>query len=532
MITSEKNINTQQERRSGQETPKKLKREESDKKTRSRPHEIQRHVKREQVRSSLFKFIFSEYKRIRDFGRDTHILYPKMLPPGIQLNRDIHIPFTKYMQPQAIELYQALTHILKKQWSQLEKKEYNLCVILRKLCEKLALTNFNLLNYDDRNLIDRLRAVEAYFLVLHSNPDFPDLLIKIVTRTLEKDTVYKNKREELTYAIRKILLSDVEMPSLFNFLLGLNMLKYRRYLRFKDIITRNGDEIISSEVFECEEDIQREINAFVDECKKNLVFLAGKKREIERIKRFLPVDECGEIDYTMLKYLYDSSHTDEKHQFNMDQENVLQFTLQLLLMFQYAFKNLLCSKVNIFGKGMSRIFPHGFFRVEFDKIENLIEQISEVSYAHTNPVSYTQYLVMRKMGKKASKQESGIILLIDETSTLLYAVGKKIADFLKNSEREDETGNKIGTHRDIGLSVPLNTKIKTGKPGLSGNTLEEALTFVVNISFLINHLFRGRFTYMLLSKETMIENEINLKMAMLKRVADSRVYEKLKELCS
>jgi hypothetical protein len=147
-----------------------------------------------------------------------------MFPLGIQLNSDIQFTFTKYLQPRPIELYKALTFILKRKWASLERKEYNLVLILKKLCERIALTNFSLLNYSDRNLIGRLRSIETYFLALHVHKDYPHILITAFRRILENDASFKLQIPELTGSMNRMLLHDADTPSLYNFLLGINML--------------------------------------------------------------------------------------------------------------------------------------------------------------------------------------------------------------------------------------------------------------------------------------------------------------------
>jgi hypothetical protein len=503
----------------------------NNRKERGKVWEIRRKVKTSHNRSSLFKFVFSEYRKIRDFGQETHILYPKLFPPGIQLNRDIHKPFTKYMQPLAIELYKALTYILKKRWSKLEKKEYNLLVILRRLCEKLALTNFNLLNYGDRNLIDRLRAIETYFLALYSDPGYPERIATTISRVLANDMQYRKQVKTLTASVKKILEKNIETPSLYNFLLGLNMLKYRRFLHLRDLITNNCGDLIGGETFKCEQEIQQEIDGFIEECKKNLAFLARKKSDIGRIRQYLPVDENGEVGHSMLQYLYESYESHDRYNFLTDQEDVVRFTARLLRLFRNYFGNLLCGRIGLFGLGTYFIFPQGYFKLEFDKFDTLIKQFDETSYDYTNPISLQQYLAMRSAQKKASKLESEVLMIVDDALGLFYNMGRKIVQILHEyptDDENDEASQPTGTGL---LTVPIETRISGKKSGFLGQSVGEVLLFVVNICFIVDHLFHGRYTYILLNKEVMIDREISTKLEMLRRVADDKRYQEIVQLC-
>ena len=394
--------------------------------------EFGRTIKAPQTRSSLFKFLFYEYKKIRDFGSDRHIIYPKMLPPTLQLNTSVRTFITKHLQPLSIDLYKVLTHILKRRWSQLHKQEYNAIVLLKKLCEKIALTNFNLLNYSDRDLIDRLRPIEAYFLALHSDTRYPEMIMKSVSRVLERDVKHKERIPDIVISIKRMLFSEIDTPSLYDFILALNMFKYRKHFRLKDLISSSCVQIVSSDVFECGEDIQKEIDSFVEECRENLKFLARKKREIEEKKMFMPRDENGEIDLSALQHLYESWKPEERHSFARDQENMVQFTIRLFGVFEDSFKNLLCGEVKLFGIGTKRVFPPDFFRQELQKLRAIIEGLEGLSYDHTSQIPFEQYLLLRGAQNTASEADSDFVAMIDDALDLLLGLGKRIESPLRS----------------------------------------------------------------------------------------------------
>ena len=51
-------------------------------------------IKAFQKQASFIRFLFLEYRKIRDFGKKTHIFDPKILPPGIRLNKDVRLTFS------------------------------------------------------------------------------------------------------------------------------------------------------------------------------------------------------------------------------------------------------------------------------------------------------------------------------------------------------------------------------------------------------------------------------------------------------
>jgi hypothetical protein len=490
--------------------------------------EFGRAIKAPQTRSSFLKFLFYEYKKIRDFGSDRHIIYPKMLPPTLQLNADAPTFITKDLQPLSIDLYKVLTHVLKRRWSQLHKQEYNAIVLLKKLCEKIALTNFNLLNYSDRDLIDRLRPIEVYFLALHSDTRYPEMIMRSVSRVLERDAKHKERIPDIIITIKRILFSEIDTPSLRDFILALNMFKYRKHFRLKDLISSSCGEIISSDVFECGEDMQKEIDTFVQECRENLLFLSHKKREIEEKKMFMPRDENGEIDLAALRHLYESWKPEERHGFARDQEDMVQFTIRLFSAFEESFRNLLCGEVKLFGIGTKRIFPPDFFRRELQKLRAIIESLQGLSYDHTSEIPYKQYLSLKGGQNTVSQADSDVVAMIDDALDLLFGLGKRIEDLLRSSAPGGGSKNTRGS-KSSSFAVPLKEKIilRGGRDGKK--SVAEALSFTVSVCYLICFAYRDKNIYAVITNEKMVLREITAKMEMLARLADPEVYQETKE---
>jgi hypothetical protein len=51
--------------------------------------------------------------------------------------------------------------------------------------------------------------------------------------------------------VKMVLTKDGTMPSLYNYFLGLNMLKYRRYLTMNDLIREDAGPVVDSTEFDC-----------------------------------------------------------------------------------------------------------------------------------------------------------------------------------------------------------------------------------------------------------------------------------------
>lgn len=129
----------------------------------------------------------------------------------------------------------------------------------------------------------------------------------------------------------------------------------------------------------------------------------------------------------------------------------------------------------------------------------------------------------------SAKPDSEIPMIIDDVLVVFYNLGRRIARIVRDCpDCSDDSDQDL----DQGLlTVPVDTRISGGKSGFNGRSVEDALLFVVNTCFLIDYLFHGRFTYTLIRKEAMIDDEINTKLEVLKRVADGSVYREIAGLC-
>jgi hypothetical protein len=496
-----------------------------------------RKIKAYQKKSSYFRFLFFEFKKIGEFGKKTHIFYTKLLPPGLILNKDIAHPFTNYLVTCSCDLFKILTGILQNGWHHLNKREYNLLLILKKLCEKITKTNFNLLNYKDRNLIEKLRSIETLFLILCYHNHYLDTILSSVQTVLEKDPEYHDDIRDVLVLIKRILTRDGDLPSFYNFILGLNMFKSNRYLILQDLIQRNCGEIISSSNFECDQDIKQEIDRYVQECKNELVLIYKQKQKIEHIQSFLPKDDHGAFDFKTLQYLYESGQKDKKHNFFEDQENAVLFTARYLGFFESAFVNLLNGKVSLSGLNKVEIFSHYFFQLEFSRIRSISEKLVKYSFDFPSPFTLDHYRAVNGSNRRATRTEAEAVQMISEGITNLYDIGKKVERVLnlrlpQKDVQEKQAPLEAVILRGKPFSLPYEDRILKYRSNLGGKTVVEALSFVVTVCFLSCVFFRDRNISTLLDKEERINREIQSMLETLERIAPPKVYQELMELYS
>ncbi|MBA7536363.1 hypothetical protein ES705_28626 [subsurface metagenome] len=455
-------------------------------------------------RSYLF-FLFKEYRNVREFGKKTHIFVSVLFPPMVRLNKDLGTFFAKYLQPAAAELLEILNPVLEIGWLYLHKIDYNLISGLKKLCRKINSTNFKLLNYKDKMLINRLRSLENHFLMLQYRSEYPEKIISACDTVLNKDLNFEADPNNMPGLVRKILAKEVMLPSLYNFLLGLNMLKYNRFFTLSELIRRNSGEIIDSSDFDCELKIYDKIQSYIEESTQNLLLLHEKKKGILKLRDFLPTNENGEADFSRLQFFYDAFQSKNKYHYVKDKENIVLFTPRFLRLFVHTFEHLLNGKVHLSKVGKVEIFSEAFFQIELSKLPYLIEKMEKLAFSYPT-FSRSRYLLIKSTNAGAIAIEAELMHVIEECLDYLLGIGKKLSSVLSLRE-------KIGTSE--GKSEPLDTIILRGKSFslpyeekviksgniTNGRTVLEALTMAISMSFLAAILFNDQNTTSLLIRE-------------------------------
>ena len=449
-------------------------------------------------------FLFKEYRKVREFGKRTHIFVSVLFPPAVRLN--------------------------------LHKIDYNLISVLKRLCQKINSTNFKLLNYKDKKLINRLRSLEELFLTLQYRPEYPEKIISALDTVLNKDPDFEADPKNMPGLVRKILAKEVMLPSLYNFLLGLNMLKYNRFFTLAELMRRNSGEIIDSSDFDCEPKIYDKIQSYIEESTQNLLLLHKKKREILKLRVFLPTNENGEADFSRLQFFYDAFQSENKYQYVKDKENIVLFAPRFLRLFVHTFEHLLNGKVQFSQVGKVEIFSNVFFQIELSKLPYLIEKMEKLAFSYPT-FSRSRYLLIKSANAGAIAIEAELMQIIEECLDYLLGIGKKLSGVLGLREKIGKPEGKSEPLDPIALrgkpfSLPYEENIIKSRTLINGRTVLEALTMAISMSFLAGIFFIDQNTTSLLIREQEIDQKMRSKLEILERIADPETYLELKDLCT
>ena len=239
-------------------------RQASSQAARSQISRISRIIKKTTPSCSYFKFLFSEYRRVREFGRRSYVLEARFLPPGIRLDPQLPAFLAKEIITTAAELALRLDPVMEHGWLHLTPREYNLLVLLKRLADRLRAVEFSRMNLRDMNVIDRLRRVESLFLMLHYEPEIQQTIFGALRTYYEKQHEPEEENEKTNRLVLRILAEDCTVPSLYNCFLGLNIFKHRRLLTLADLLREGLGEMVDPVAFDCEASVRMRMDGYID----------------------------------------------------------------------------------------------------------------------------------------------------------------------------------------------------------------------------------------------------------------------------
>jgi hypothetical protein len=487
-------------------------------------------IKAPQKSTPYLPYLLRERKRLRKFGKETHVLEARFLPPGIRVNRELRDFFVRYLQNWAAELCPRLNLITEHGWLHLTPLQYNLVVLLKQMADKLLAFDFVHLNYRDRNLIDKLKRIESLFLMLHYRPEYLDSVLSSILRVYKQQGNKEEEGSETRNLAQRILAKEASLPSLYNCIVGLNMVKHRCFLTLAGLMRPGLGETVSSKEFNCSSEVRQRIDAYVQKSLDSMKKLHGQLHEVRRLNSYLSYDERGSLDSSNLRRLYRKTVREDEGDYDADQENVLLFGQRLFQAFYRNFLALLNGKVQIGGVGRAAVFSRSFYEMEMARLGTVVEKLKKGPFHFSNfPLS--QYLQVKESKIGAIGNEAELIQLIDEGIAGLADLGKSLAKVL---------GSSVGTLQAEKVE-PLEPIIFRGKPYslpyaeqrirdrsyLEGKTVSEALANAVSLCFTAGMLFRDRFVFFFLGNERRYEMELQSQVKLLKNLMDPERYQEL-----
>jgi hypothetical protein len=487
-------------------------------------------VKAEQQSLPYLGFMLRERRRVREFGRRTHTLEARFLPPGVRISPELRDFFVQQLQSWAAEITPRLNLVTENGWLHLTPLQYNLVVLLKALADKILEFDFIHLSYRDRNLIDRLKRIESLFLMLHYRPEYLQSILDSVMTIYKKQGNREEEGRQSRSLAMRILSKDATLPSLYNCIVGLNMAKHRRFVTLEELMRPGLGQAVSTRDFNCTVAVRRRIDDYVHGSLESIKKLHSQLLEVRRLNGYLYYDEQGAVNAGHLRLLYNKKFSKRRGGFDADQANVLLFAQRLFEAFYGSFVSLLNGKVHIDGVGRTAVFSRAFYEMEMARLAVTIEKLKKGPFHFSNfPLS--QYLQVKEARMGTIGRERELIQLIEEGIACLADLGKSLARVLGSSvgniNAQEEPLEPV-IFRGKPYSLPFAERRILDRSYLGGKTVSEALSDAISQCFTLGMLFRDRFVYLVLGSENKYERELQSQVKLLKNLVDPGRYQELR----
>jgi len=487
-------------------------------------------IKAPQKSIPYFSYMLRERRRIRNFGHKTHVLETPFFPPGIRANRELRNYFVRDLQNWSAEISPRLDLITEHGWLHLTPLQYNLVVLLKSLAAKCLSFDFIHLDYRDRDLIDKMKRIERLFLMLHYRREYAESIRESILTVYRKQGKAEEEGKETGSLAVRMLAEDVTLPSLYNCIVGLNMVKHRRFLTLSELMRPGLLEAVNTRDFNCSLEVRQRIDAYVHKSLESIKKLHSQLNEVRRLNNYLHFDEHGLVDSSNLSRLYESTVPEEEGEFETDKGNVLLLAQRLFEAFYTTFLSFLNGKVQIAGIGPTAVFSRSFYEVEMARLATIIERLKKGPFHFSNfPLS--QYLQVKEARSGAIGNEMELIQIVDEGIACLADLGKSLAKVLGSStaklKDQPEQPLEAVIFQGKPYSIPHAESRIRERSYLGGKTVSEALADAISLCFTMGMLFRDRFVFFVLGSAPRYETELQAQLRLLNNLLDPERYREI-----
>jgi len=499
---------------------------------RSAAPRAQQSVKTSPPAASFWSFAFRELPRIRAFGRRTHTLQASWFPPSVRADPAVKRFFVQSLLPWAGELARRLQPVLELGWLHLGKRQYNWVAVLARLADRALATDFAHLSYRDPHLVDSLRRVETPFLLLYSSGGIKAEVLHSLRLVFEKKSRLESEYGPTADLVNRLLDPEGSLPSLYNCLLALNMVRARRLLKLEDLIRPDLRDAVSSTEFDCSAEVRKRIQEYVESTLENAATLHAQLTEVRGLAGYLAYDDKGELDTRLLASLYESKAEGAGGRLEEDQENLMVLAPRLFGVFERALLPLLAGSLTLEGAPKAVLFEPYFFQAEFVRLGGIVEKLEKAIFGFVN-FPYKRYLAIRGSSMGAIPKEVEMLQLIDEGLAVLFTLGKSLARVLALSgvgfrAGEPETPLDPSALQGNPFRLPHAERRIESKGFLNGLTVQEAIRRTVSLCFSAGVLLQDPAVFLQFGKESKLAAQLAASLRQLEHLLDEQTFTELK----
>ncbi len=356
-------------------------------------------LKRTIEEAGMLQFFFDDLWKIIPFQKNTGLIDSKFLYLHMRCS-PLHVDvYSVSLQKRTLlPLNEFLRQLLSKGWVFLTKTEYNVFSLLRELTESVMAIDFLHLNYQDRDLADSLGKIEQNFLALRSVCQDLNDFSAAIRKAFQNMPELPGSISSTLTLVQRVLSYNILNPSLEQFILAANIVKYRRFLELSDLMEETAGTVISTNEYDAPDHIQTEIRRYLKETESRLSTLV-KRRDVLQSKE--QGKNLKQNEYEDLAFFY--SYGDDLLQqaqdlldpkkrglqntnttggnFQRDKSLAIVFTLRFIQRFVQTTRTLLTGTLPL-SSGVQRIFSKDLFGYYFEKIDENLSALAACLKEH------------------------------------------------------------------------------------------------------------------------------------------------------
>ncbi len=474
-------------------------------------------IKRPYTENSFFNFLFREYRKIKQFGIMSRILVVKFLF-RVRINPGaLESIYTEYVQKNVQRILSILKPVILTGWRVLDKYEYNCIVTLIEFYQSLMKTEFRNLPCGDRQLLNQFKNMERLFLVLHSDREILEAVFIALQKISDWEPAQDAELKETADHVRSLMYSEDNYPSLYNLILGLNMVRWRRFFILTDLINFNVKSVIPAAVFDCPDKVRIMIRTFIEEQESRLKKLVRERAELSKELSLFPMNTKAEIDYGSLTLFYNQqADTGKAEAFHRDSEQILFFLIRFADIFIKSFRPLLSGMIAFDPPETGIVFPNAFFGSEIDHLNYSLKKLERHTFSYGS-ISRQRYLEIRETNKTATRLEAEAFSIVNEILVYIHEIARKLSVVLVSHGFPGTVPPESGSSAED--SIPYADKIIKSKGVLAGKSVNEALRYTTCIAYSIGLYMADPMVLGIISRAQPLNTEIENILGTLQRIA-------------
>ncbi len=499
-----------------------------------------RGIKVPRKKLNFFKYLFTEWLNIRRFSLKTPIIRSGFFKFKIDMKR----AQWESIQKDASLILHYLRFILENGWMILSKHEYNRLVLLKKLCDEISACNMTYF-HDDEYVLGKIAPVEMYFLACHYRQDYSNKILDSLIFVLKYFKRSEDKIHSVSFFVNKLLFQTRDVYSLYNLILAVNMVNYRKYIGLYDLIQELPGGVISNYDFDCDGNTRPKIAAFISEKEMRLEQLMEEKREMNKVGLLIKqnadqkTEGRGFEEYDALIRFYEAETGMDKPKFLIDKDNLYLFGGNFIKRFLGEFEIFLNGRFKIEKWGEIQPFTVEFFAGDIGRMQSLLKAFNgkNLAFLRFNHARLAEIKRSQNFGT-ASSEEIEIVRFIDEISALILEIGKKIGH-LSIACRTDPFGpdqEKVFKPMDLSylskspITIPFCDKNILLPGFLYEKKFSEALLTITALCYDAGRFLQNEEIVSYRQKELKMDEEILKIKQTLERVADPVVFERIRKV--